>query len=186
MEDILTEPAAEREAPVEGYLTMAQAARVLGVSLRTVYAYTDEGKLEGERVGKRLMVREEAVRAFQRPVPGRIRSHAPAWHLPPAGNCSYVTTMVARVLPGQGERLEELVRAWRREQKHLLPGTAARYVVRGQGQAEEVMIVLVWREAVMPDQECRETGLASLQADLAEVVEWETAVVREGRVLLQT
>jgi hypothetical protein len=36
----------------------------------------------------------------------------------------------------------------------------------------------------MPEKACREAAVAVLAADLAEVVEWETAAVKEGRVLL--
>jgi hypothetical protein len=57
-------------------------------------------------------------------------------------------------------------------------------VVRNLGDPAEIDLVLVWRGAVMPARECREAALAALAADLAEVLEWETAVVKEGQALL--
>lgn len=168
----------------EAYLTIKEAAQILGVSSRSVYGYVGEGKLKGERVGKFLAVKENEVREFKRRAPGRIRSITPRWRASPATNRSYATTIVARVRPGQGKVLEEKVVEWRREKKHALEGTSARYVVRDQARPEEVEIVLIWREIIMPERACREAAIVALREDLAEVLEWETAVVKEGKVLL--
>jgi excisionase family DNA binding protein len=170
----------------EAYLTIKEAAQILGVSLRSVYGYVEEGKLKGERVGTFLMVKENEVREFKRRAPGRICSATPRWRASPATNRSYATTIVARVRPGQGKVLEEKVVEWRKEKKHVLEGTSARYVVRDQARPEEVEIVLIWREVIMPKQARREAALVALREDLVEVLEWETAMVNEGKVLLHT
>lgn len=168
----------------EAYLTIKEAAQILGVSLRSVYGYVEEGKLKGERVGTFLMVKENEVRKFKRRPPGRMRSVTPRWRASPATNRSYATTIVARVRPGQGKVLEEKVVEWRKEKKHVLEGTSARYVVRDQARAEEVEIVLIWREVIMPKQARREAALVALREDLVDVLEWETAIMNEGSVLL--
>lgn len=183
MNEFMPENEASNEESGE-YLTISEAARVLGISSRSVYGYVGMGKLKGERLGKFLMVKEREVREFKRRAPGRTRVITPRWRVPPTTNCSYVTTILARVRPGQGKILEEKVAKWRKERKHALEGTSARYVVRNQVRPDEVEIVLIWREAVMPERARREAALAALREDLAEVLEWETVMMKERKVLL--
>lgn len=168
----------------EEYLSIKEAAQILGVSSRSVYGYVGDGRLKGTHIGKFLAVRKGDVRGFRRRSPGKIRRKAPRWRLPPATNRARATTIVARVRPGQGKILEEKTAEWRRERKHALEGTSARYVVRDQANPEEIDIVLIWRKLAMPALACREAALAALKEDLAEVLEWEEAIVKEGMVLL--
>ncbi len=84
--------------------------------------------------------------------------------------------------PGQDGLLERKLREIRMEQKHLLPGTAARYIMCGRRDPSMVIIMLVWRSAGIPPKAKREAALAALYADLDEVLAWETADIREGDV----
>ncbi|HEX7734609.1 MAG TPA: hypothetical protein VF458_07095, partial [Ktedonobacteraceae bacterium] len=59
-----------------------------------------------------------------------------------------------------------------------------RYILRSQYDPDEITIILVWRSAIMPPAEDREASLAALYADLADVLNWETASLKEGRVLM--
>ena len=67
-----------------------------------------------------------------------------------------------------------------------MPGTVARYIARSEEKSEDVQIVLVWRSTVMPPAGEREAALAALQAELAEILDWENAWSEYGRVLLHT
>ena len=93
-------------------------------------------------------------------------------------------TITVRQRTGQDERLHHLLDEMRRTNRHSLPGTAARYIVRNQADPDEIELVLFWRGAILPTSEQRASALAALAADLAEVLDWEHATVKEGQVLL--
>ena len=80
--------------------------------------------------------------------------------------------------------LERVHRAGR----HHIAGTIARYVVQSRDRPEEVQILLVWRQAVLPGRGAQEQALAALRADLATVLIWEedSLIQQEGVVLLHT
>lgn len=166
------------------YLSIEEAAQRIGVSKRSVYGYLESGRLAGEKIDGIIMVEEEAARVFVRRAPGRVRTMTPRWRLPPIGNLQYLTTITARVQPGQGELLEQWFANIYQEGKHVFDGTSARYFGRNQEDPDEIVLVLVWQEAVMPTGEQREKPLIELKADLSDILEWETAEVLEVQVLL--
>ncbi|SRR5258707_735511 len=176
-----TKPAHEH---IPDYLTVQEAAQVIGVSPRSVYGYIKAGKLASSCIGSRVVVSVEDARCFERTPPGCMRIRPPKWHTPPANNYQHLTIIKVHVRPGQGELLERKLREIRMEQKHLLPGTAARYVICGQRDPSLVIIMLVWRSAGMPPKAKREAALAALYADLDEVLAWETVDIGEGEVSL--
>lgn len=169
---------------VPGYLSVREAAGIIGVSERSVYGYIEAGKLPGARIGNIIVVEAEPVYNYQRMPPGRLRVRPPSWHIPPLKNSQYLTTIRVRVRPGQSSALDQKLAEIRAARKHLLPGTTARYIGRSQLDPNEMVIILVWRSATMPAEEERVAALAALQADLAEVLAWETATEKEGQVLL--
>jgi excisionase family DNA binding protein len=171
-------------ARVPGYLSVKEAARLIGVSERTIYGYVETGKLPAARIGSMMVVDAASARGYRRRAPGRLRTRIPPWHIPPEHNLQYLTSITVRLRPGQGGRLTEKLLEIRTEGRHLLPGTAARYIVRSRDCPDEVQIVLVWRGAIMPAEEERETALAALRDDLAEVIAWETAFYKESQVVM--
>jgi excisionase family DNA binding protein len=166
------------------YLSVQEAARILGVSARSVYGYIAKGKLPATRMGERILVKAQDISVFERSAPGRARTDIPLWHVPPLRNLQYLTTITVRVLPGQGELLERRLYEFRATQKHRLPGTAARYIVRNEQDPGEIAILLFWRSLVLPPADERADSIAGLAADLADVLDWQTASLREGLVLL--
>jgi excisionase family DNA binding protein len=191
MEERHAQSFGENHAPTgplraEDYLSVREVAKRLGVSARSVYAYIEAGKLVAVRIGASLAIHVDALRGYQRPVVGRPRTRTPVWRTPVAMNCQYLTSITVRVCQGQEKRLEQQLKAFRVGRAHLLPGTVARYVVRNKANPECLQIVLVWRRLVMPPEEEREAALAALRADLAEILDWETALSTEGQVLLSS
>lgn len=169
---------------VPGYLSVREAASIMGVSERSVYGYIEAGKLPGARIGNIIVVVAEYVYTYERRAPGRMRTTTPPWHMPPLKNLQYLTTITARMYPGQDALLERKLHAMRVESKHRLPGTAARFIARNQSDPEEIKIVLIWRSVVMPPADVREASLAAFYADFADVINWETATRTEGQVLI--
>lgn len=67
-----------------------------------------------------------------------------------------------------------------------MPGTVARYIVRNIADPARVQLVLLWRYKTMPSEREREAALEALRADLADLLDWESASYLEGQVLLNT
>lgn len=166
------------------WLTVRQAAALMGRSERSIYSYLQNGQLAGERRGELMMVSRETMTTFVPRAPGRIRTITPLWRQPPERNAQFLTLISVRQRPGQEERLACILEEMRKQHIHRLPGTAARYLVCNQDDSHEVTLVLVWRACSMPPAEERETAFTALRTYLAEVVDWNTAVVKEGRAFL--
>lgn len=171
---------------VPGYISVREAAKIMGVSERSIYGYIESGKLPGYRIGSLLAIDEETLNNYRRPVVGRPRTRTPIWRVPVVLNLQYLLHITVYVRPGMGELLEQRLIEIRTERKHLIPGTVARYVARNKNNSDEVQIVLIWRRLVMPPEPEREAALEALRADLADILDWETASYMEGQVILNT
>src|SRR5258707_2018398 len=163
-------------------LSVREAARVLDVSERSVYGYLARGKLSKVQVEGLMMLQEAEVLAFERGAPGRPREEPPFWHLPPEQNPLSLTSIIVPALPGCDEQLEDRLAGFRTQGKHCLTGTSARSIGRNRVNPAEVVIVRLWPGVGLPSQEQRETALVALRTDLADVCNWDTAVVEERRV----
>ena len=53
-------------------------------------------------------------------------------------------------------------------------------------QAGSVRVQLIWKSTDMPDEQKRQSELAAFQEQLADVLDWQTAKVREVRALIHT
>ena len=166
------------------YLTVQEAAISLGVSARSVYGYIAKGKLPTTRVGERIMVKVQDVSALELTPAGRRRERAPFWHVAPELNHLSVTIIKVRVRPGGDALLDGKLSEFHALRKHCLAGTSARYIGRNQCDPSQIEILLFWRKVAMPSEQAQKASLCAFYADLAEVVEWETAVVEEIHVLL--
>ena len=157
---------------IPGYLSVREAAQIMGVSERSVYGYIGAGKLPGARIGNIIVVVEEYVEAYERKGPGRARTNAPFWRMPSLRNLEFLTTIIARIRPGQSELLEQRLYEIRISKKHHLLGTAARYIARNRHDPNEIEIVLIWRNSIMPSSAERESALAAFYDDLADIIDW--------------
>ena len=165
------------------YLSVEEAARILGVTTCSVYWYIERGRLSCTQIETSLLRREEVI-AFERRSPGRARTRALRWRVPPVQNALLLTTITVRVQPGQRQPFMEKLAAMHQQGKHLFPGTAARSIAYNPHDPDEITILLVWRQAnqsvPIPCQE----ALAALMADLAEVVDRDTVHIQEWIGLL--
>ncbi len=166
------------------YLTVQEAASMLGVSARSVYGYIAKGQLPATHIEKRMLVREQDVATFELTPAGRWRERSPSWHVAPELNHLSVTIIKVGVRSGCDELLEGKLAEFQAARKHCLVGTSARYIGRSQCDPGQIDILLFWRKATMPSDEVQKASLCAFYADLAEVVQWETALVEEIDVLL--
>lgn len=174
----------EMTTPLPGYLSVREAAQVLGVSQRSVYGYIDSGRLPAMRFDYYFVLNEKDVYAFERRAPGRAREKTPLWHEPPAHNRQFATIITLRLRDEQEALFKQKLIAMRRTNAHCFPGTQARFILHNQNDPGEVIMLLIWREAAMPPAEEREAALSAFAADFADVLDWSTAERREGRVVL--
>ncbi len=166
------------------WLTIRQAAGLLETKARTLSNYVQHGRLGEEHRDGLLLVSRNSLAAFAPRVPGRPRFMVPPWRQASELNSQWVTLIMVRQRPEQEEHLACLLKAMREQQMHCVPGTTARAIVCNQGDPDELLLVLTWRTSAMPSREEREARLAALRTSLAEVLNWETSVVKEGISLL--
>ncbi len=187
---MVTPQAAEEQASgrvwtsLPGYLTIAAAAARLEVSKSTIHDYIEKGQLPAWKVGSSIAIAEEAVQHFLRRPVGRRRLLVPPWHAPACRNEMEILTIRARVVPGQRERLDALLREMHQGNLHQIPGTAARYIACNQHDANAIEIVLVWRSLGAPPAEVYEAAVDALLEALAEVVESGSVQRTQARVLI--
>lgn len=169
---------------LRNWISIREAARQLGISPRTVYGYAETGRLPFEQREDMRMVDAEAVAALVRRAPGRVRTSTPDWHQPPELNPLTLTTITVSMRPGQQEALEAKLTETRQQNTHRLPGTAARYIMQDRNDPGKVRLVLLWRSSALPSAEEIVAAMEALRVYLADVLDWNTAVVEEGLVLL--
>lgn len=169
-----------------GYIPAKEGAERLGISVRRINEYAQQGRIRAYKAGRTTMLLEEDINTFQKQPVGRKRTNTPIWRTPTGDNLQYTTIIFANLRKGSEEKLAAKLEEIRAGKRHALPGTVARYIARNTEKPNEIHIVLVWRSTVMPSEVEREAALAALRAELAEIVDWETAWSEQGQVLMHT
>ena len=169
-----------------GYVSIREAAKVLGISERRVRLYIEMKRLEAVRAADVLMIPSESVKNFERKIVGRPRKNTLAWHISSIENTQFMTFISVQTQLHQEMRLAQRLEEIRRGGQHIFPGTVVRYIVRSATIPRQVEIVLVWRSTVMPDQIERERALEAFRQTLADVLDWDTAQYNDGEVLMHT
>jgi hypothetical protein len=168
------------------YLSVREAARVMGVSERSVYGYLARGKLTKKYIDERITLVEAEVQAFKRRAPGRTRASPPFWHMASGKNPLYLTTITMSLLPGCDALLEEKLTEFRTQGKHEITGTCARAISRSLEAPDRLVIFLFWYSASLPSEGQRAQEIAALIADLSEVCAWETALIAKSQTFVHT
>ena len=169
-----------------GFVTTNEAAAMLGVSYYTVYEYIREKRLVAERVGGIYMIPEKAVKEFKAKPTGRTRVKPPAWRVYRAGARVRAMDIRVHVRAGQQLWLIEKLNAIQERQEHLFPGTMQRYVFEDEANPASVTISLIWKDTEMPDEAAMQQDLVAFKAELADVLDWETAQYSTKRAIIHT
>ncbi len=168
------------------YISVRDAARELGISVRRLYRHIDQEKIQAVRIANILVIPKDELKHVSYGTTGRPRQNTPLWHIA-APNDAYTWLHVfVELREDDGQDLTAKLGAIRREGSHLFPGTAARYVVRSDQRPREVQILLIWRGSLLPTPEAREAALEELRGDLADLVDWRTARYETAQVLMHT
>jgi hypothetical protein len=168
-----------------GYVSVKEAAQILNISDKRVHFYIGVGRLPAVWAADVLMIKLEDVENFKRRSSGRARKFNPIWRFSTEENTQYMTTILVQMRAGKEQALQERLREIKSSGEHLFPGTIARYISSGR-VAGRILIVLVWRGAIMPDEQTREKELAAFREALADVLDWDTAQYDHGAILMHT
>jgi hypothetical protein len=169
-----------------GYVSIKEAAIILGISDKRVYEYVDEGRLRSMWAADVIMIPLEEVQKFKRRSSGRPRKSIPTWRISSGDNTQFITSIVVQVREGQQSTLMQKLEKIRQEGEHNFPGTVTRFVAESETIPGQIEISLIWRHAVMPDQRQREQALQAFRQELLDVLDWDTAQYNNGKVLMHT
>ncbi len=169
-----------------GYVSIKEAAKLLGVSDKRVYEYVDEGRLPSTWAADVIMIPLAEVKEFKRRSSGRPRKSIPSWHVSSGDNTQFVTSIAVQIRPGQQHALIQRLEEIRRSGQHTFPGTIGRFVIESESVPGQVEILLVWRNAVMPDEIEREQALAAFRQTMLDVLDWTSAKYNHGKMLMHT
>jgi excisionase family DNA binding protein len=168
------------------FITTSEAAEVLGVSYYTVYEYIREKRLVAEMVGGIYMIPKKAVQEFKAKPTGRTRTRPPLWRKYRAGARVRGMDIRVRISAGQQKRLIERLNTILEAQRHLFPGTMQRYVFEEDTEPKHVIISLIWKDTEMLDESAIQQELKPLQAELADVLDWDTAQYTTKQAIIHT
>ncbi len=165
---------------------MKEAAKMLGLSARTIYDYVEEGRLPGARMADVIAISVEDLLKFKRDPSGRPRTHTPLWRISSGENDQFMTLVLVQERTGQHDVLIRKLEMVRKRKQHLFPGTVMRYVVEGGASPRQIILVFAWRGTVMPDRPDREKALEEFRRAFSDVLDWSTAQHIDGQVLMHT
>lgn len=165
------------------FVSVREAAQLLGSSERYIYSSLRSGKSAGEKIGQTIVIRRKALTRYQHPAARQQHARSPMWRTPAIGNPEDVLRIEVRLHPGKASLLEAKLKEIQKERKHLTPGCIASYFSRLVNEPEEIHILLVWQQQLMPSTEELHILLENLRADLCD---WENATHFRGQVILNT
>lgn len=174
------------QASVPGYVSIKEAAEMLGLSPSRVYEYVEDGRLSSVRAAHVILIPVEEVKNFRPAIAGRPRKSVLRWRISPENNMLISTSIVVQIRPGRQDQLIKRLEEIRQEDQHLFPGTVARFIVRSETFPGQVEISLIWRNTAIADDTVRRQALEEFAKTLADVLDWDTARYNDGTVLMHT
>lgn len=174
------------QSGVPGYISIKEAAEMLGLSPSRVYEYVEDGRLSSVRAAHVILIPLEDIKNFTPGIAGRPRRSVLRWRISPENNSLLSISIVVRVRAGHEVELMKRLEEIRQEEQSLFPGTVARFIVRSETHPGQVEISLIWRSTAMPDETAREQALEEFRRALADVLDWDSAQYNDGTVLMHT
>ena len=171
---------------VPGYVSIKQAAEMLGITDKRIYRYIDLGRLPAYKSGGVFLLAEQDVKQFKLNPPGRTRALPPPWRTYHTRSKVLTTEIHVPVRAGQQNRLAAKLANIQIANRHALPGTIARYVVQEGSELVALHFFFVWKDTDMPDESTRQQSLRELQDELADVLDWEHARYGTNQALMHT
>ena len=159
---------------LSNYVSVKEAARMLGISSKRVYAYIESKRLTAFKVGRDYWIPKEAIQQFELRTAGRPRTKTPLWQRYNNSKLIILSIQV-QVRPNQQDALIQKLQEIYRAERYLFTGSVQRYILRDVADPTSIEISIVWKDTDMPDEAVREQELAAFKAELADVLDWDTA-----------
>lgn len=176
----------EGRSSLPGYVSVKEAAKILGISDKRVYEYIDEGRLPSMWAADVIMIPVDEVKKFKRRTSGRPRKSIPTWRISSGDNMQFMTSILVQIRSGQQDAFIQKLEEFRRGGQHTFPGTVVRYIVESKTIPGQIQISLIWRGTIIPKEVEQEQALEAFRRTLADVLDWDTAQYNNGRVLMHT
>ena len=97
-----------------------------------------------------------------------------------------MTLILVQMRVGKQEMLTQRLEQIRKDKQHLFPGTIARSIVGSQTNPGQVIISLIWRGTIIPDEAEREEALEAFRQALDDVLDWGSAEYNHGTAFMHT
>lgn len=160
---------------LSAYVSVSEAARLIGCTNKRVYQYIEEGRISAQRISRRMLVlRRDEVQQFQPGPSGQRRAKAPPWRTYRSRGKLFVTTIDVPLLPGKRKEIKERLAAAGAEQRHTFTRNVWRMVIL---RSESLRIEIVWKNTEIPDEATRQQDLRAFQQDFADVLDWGAAIL---------
>src|SRR5450755_4233508 len=130
------------QASVPGYVSIKEAAEMLGLSPSRVYEYVEDGRLSSVRAAHVILIPVDEVRNFKPNIAGRPRKSVLRWRISPENNVLFSTSIVVQIKAGTEDLLVKRLEEIRQGDQYLFPGTVARFVIKSATSPEQVEISL--------------------------------------------
>ncbi len=169
-----------------GYVSIKEAAKMMDLSTRRVYDFVVSGRLRGVRAVNAIMIPLEDIQKFQRGASGRERKVTPLWRISSGENTQLMTLILVQMRVGKQEILTQRLEQIRKDKQHLFPGTIARSIVGSQANPGQVIISLIWRGTIIPEEAEREEALEAFRQALDDVLDWGNAEYNHGTAFMHT
>src|SRR5258708_25552848 len=88
-----------------GYVSVKEAAKILGISDKRVYEYVDEGRLPSMWAADVIMIPVDEVKKFKRRTSGRPRKSIPAWRISSGEDMQFITSILVQLLSARQDGL---------------------------------------------------------------------------------
>src|SRR5579883_2180961 len=176
----------EMTYPLGDYIGAKEAADMLGITTNRVYEHIKEYRLPAKRFGKIYHIYRPDVLNFRANPTGRQRTKPTPWRVFKGDVQVLVTRIEVKVREGQYERLRAKLQDAYESQRHLFPGTMARYIVSFDEQGRDIEIDLIWKSTDKAKEKDWQSCIDWFKTDLGDVLDWETARFREVAALLST
>jgi len=176
MEDVINFP------NVPGYVSVREAASIIGCTDQRIYQYVRSGRISAQRIGHILALPLEEVQNFQPGPAGRQRGKASPWRSYRSRGKLLATSIQVHIHPGMRDKLQEKLKAIKPDE-YTFTGNVARYIL---SNTDTIQILLIWKNTEMPDDTTRQQDLRLFQQAFADVLDWETATYSFDDIWLHT
>src|SRR5258708_12145063 len=87
------------QSRVPGYVSIKEAATILGLSPSRVYEYVEDGRLSSVRAAHIILIPEKEIEDFKPSISGRPRKSVPRWRISPEDNLLLSTSIQVQLRP---------------------------------------------------------------------------------------